>query len=72
MNFPEWAKISKVAPEVAYAGEYNERTGGIFGHTFGASDAVDKAAKTFCEYLEDGEDWEKLISKVRYGFQDWT
>jgi hypothetical protein len=73
MNFPEWAKINPVTPEVAYAGVYLERHGQQFGENFQAGEAIDKASKIICDFFDETEDWEHQIRRINIlGYSDWT
>jgi hypothetical protein len=74
MNFPDWAKTqARLAPEIVYAGNYLDHHGQIFGHDFSTDDAVDKAAKVACEFLDEAEEWERQIRRIRWlGYSDWT
>ena len=73
MNFPDWAKLNPVTPEVVYAAGYLERLGGSFGETFGIGDAIDKAAKTLCDRFDETEDWARQIRRINIlGYSDWT
>ena len=58
MNFREWVEKQSeyfLVPEVIYAAEFLEYRGEIFGIGFQVCDAIDKATKMYCDFLD--EEW---------------